>query len=86
MRHAVLNKNFSGEFPKIIRPFCRDWFVAVPDKENFSAQLTKSRRQESRDVQDEIAFLDWLAAVDLKPALFHLCPFSTEMTWVEREP
>ena len=43
----------------------------------------EQRRLGIRDSRD-LAMQDWLGAADLKPALFHLCPFATQMTRVER--
>src|SRR3989449_10201725 len=81
--HAVFDQNFSGELTKIIRTFRRDRFVTIPHKENFGAEFTQSRGQQSRHAQREIAFLDRRAVTHLKPALLHLCPFPAEMTRVQ---
>src|SRR2546423_5437379 len=81
--HTVLNQNFPGQSPKIIRTLRRGRLLAISHKRNSCSERTQSRRQQSRNLQRQIAFLNWFAVADLKPALLHLRPASAEMTGVE---
>ena len=84
-RHAVFDQNFPCELPKVIGAFCRSRFFGIPDERNFRAAFTQSPGQQSRHVQSQIAFLNWLAGPNLKPALFHLCPFPAQVAGIERD-
>src|SRR5947207_8978966 len=82
--HAVLDQNFSGKLPKIIRTLRRSRFITVPGKENYCAEFTQSRGHQPRHAQSQFAFLVLQSFADLEPTLLHLCPFSAWMPWIER--
>src|SRR5262245_59593445 len=85
LRHAILDKNLSGELAKIIRTRGRNRFNAISHKRNFCTQFAQSRRRHARYAQGQIALLNRLAVADLKPTLLHLRPVPTKMPRIERD-
>src|SRR5262249_43558941 len=85
LRHAILDKNLSGELAKIIRTLGRNRFNAISHKRNFCTQFAQSRRRHSCYAQGQIALLNRLAVADLKPTLLHLRPVPTKMPRIERD-
>src|SRR5262245_43835455 len=81
--HPILDENLFGELTKIIRTLAGSWFIGTSDKGNFRTEIAQSRRQQSRHAQRQIALLNRLALVDLKPTLLHLRPFPAKVTSVE---